>query len=157
MKGIVRTYKAEDVVRLRGSVDIRHTLAELGAERLWKLMHEEKFVPALGAMTGLQAVEMVQAGLKAIYCSGWQVAADANFAWETYPDQSLYPGDSVPNLVNRINNAFQRADQIQHMAGKKDIHWFAPIVADAEAGFGGNLNVFELMKAMIRAGPRGAF
>ncbi len=154
-KGIVRTYKAEDVVRLRGSVDIRHTLAELGAERLWKLMHEEKFVPALGAMTGLQAVEMVQAGLKAIYCSGWQVAADANFAWETYPDQSLYPGDSVPNLVNRINNAFQRADQIQHMAGKKDIHWFAPIVADAEAGFGGNLNVFELMKAMIRAGAAG--
>lgn len=151
-KGIVRAYKAEDVLRLRGSVELKYTLAEMGAEKFWRLLQSEDYVPALGAMTGLQAVQMVEAGLKAIYVSGWQVAADANFAWETYPDQSLYPGDSVPNLVHRINNAFARADQIQHLSGKNAIDWFAPIVADAEAGFGGNLNVFELMKAMIEAG-----
>src|SRR3989338_1001691 len=117
-KGILRPYKPEDVLKLRGSLRIEYTLAESGAQRFWKLMHSEPYVPALGAMTGLQAVEMVQAGLKAIYVSGWQVAADANFAWQTYPDQSLYPGDSVPSLVRRINNAFQRADQIQHLEEK---------------------------------------
>lgn len=151
-KGILRPYKKEDVKTLRGSITIEHTLAQMGAEKLWRLLHEQDYVPALGAMTGLQAVQMVQAGLKAVYLSGWQVAADANFAWQTYPDQSLYPGDSVPSLVRRINNALMRADQIQHFEGRDDIDWFAPLVADAEAGFGGNLNVFELMKAMIEAG-----
>lgn len=154
-KGIKRNYCAADVVRLRGSVEVHCTLAKLGSEKFWKLLHSEPYVHALGAMTGLQAVEMVQAGLKAIYVSGWQVAADANFAWQTYPDQSLYPGDSVPSLVKRINNAFARADQIQHMNGKGSIDWYAPIVADAEAGFGGNLNVFEIMKSMIEAGAAG--
>ena len=153
--GIRRNYRAADVIRLRGSVEIHCTLAKLGSEKLWKLLHLEPYIPALGALTGLQAVEMVQAGLKAIYVSGWQVAADANFAWQTYPDQSLYPGDSVPSLVKRINNAFLRADQIQHLNGKGDIDWLAPIVADAEAGFGGNLNVFEIMKSMLEAGAAG--
>lgn len=151
-KGIIRPYKAEDVIRLRGSIKIRYTLAEMGAKRLWQLLHSEPYVAALGAMTGCQAIEQVQAGLKAIYVSGWQVAADANTAGQTYPDQSLYPVDSVPNLVRRINNAFIRADQIQHSEGREGPYWFAPIVADAEAGFGGALNAFELMKAMIEAG-----
>ncbi|BCJ87618.1 isocitrate lyase [Effusibacillus dendaii] len=154
-KGIERTYSAEDVVRLRGSVQIEHTLARLGAERLWHLLHTEHHVHALGALTGNQAVQQVKAGLKAIYLSGWQVAADANLAGQMYPDQSLYPANSVPQVVKRINQALQRADQIQHSEGKGDIHWFAPIVADAEAGFGGPLNVFELMKAMIEAGAAG--
>ncbi|MCS6885047.1 MAG: isocitrate lyase [Acidobacteriota bacterium] len=151
-KGITRTYTAEDVVRLRGSVQPKHTLAEMGCQRLWQLLHEEEYVAALGALTGNQAIEMVKAGLKAIYLSGWQVAADANTAGQMYPDQSLYPVDSVPNVVRKINNAFLRADQIQHSKGRSDIYWFAPIVADAEAGFGGPLNAFELMKAMIEAG-----
>jgi isocitrate lyase len=151
-QGIRRTYKPEDVARLRGSVSIRHTLAEMGAERFWRLLQEEPFVAALGAVTGNQAVQQVQAGLKAIYVSGWQVAADANGAGQMYPDQSLYPADSAPNLVRRINNTFQRADQIQHSEGRPGPYWFAPIVADAEAGFGGGLNAFELMKAMIEAG-----
>ncbi len=150
--GIERPYKPEDVVRLRGSIQIEHTLARMGARRLWKLMQTEPFVRALGAMTGNQAVQMVQAGLKAIYVSGWQVAADANGAAQTYPDQSLYPADSVPNLVRRINNALVRADQIHHLHDDHHIYWFAPIMADAEAGFGGNLNAFELMKMMIEAG-----
>ena len=150
--GIRRPYTPEDVDRLRGSVSIEYTLARLGAERLWDLLHREQYVPALGAMTGNQAVQMVQAGLIAIYASGWQVAADANLAGETYPDQSLYPSNSVPNLVRRINSAFKREDEKQHLAGRSDIHWFAPIVADAEAGFGGSLNAFELMKEMIEAG-----
>jgi isocitrate lyase len=154
-KNVRREYQAADVLRLRGSVRIEHTIARLGAERLWKLLHEEQCVPALGALTGNQAVQQIQAGLKAIYCSGWQVAADANDAAHTYPDQSLYPAHSVPMLVRRINNAFQRADQIQHSEGKGNVHWFAPIVADAEAGFGGNLNAFELMKGMIEAGAAG--
>jgi isocitrate lyase len=153
--GITRNYIAEDVVKLRGSIKIRHTLAEMGAERLWRLLKSEPFVAALGAVTGSQAVQQVQAGLKAIYVSGWQVAADANSGGQTYPDQSLYPVDSVPNLVRRINNAFQRADQIQHADGREGPYWFAPIVADAEAGFGGCLNAFELMKAMIEAGAAG--
>jgi len=150
--GTTRTYTAQDVVKLRGSIQVQHTLAEIGAERLWKLLHSEPYVPALGAMTGGQAVQQVQAGLQAIYVSGWQVAADANGAGQTYPDQSLYPVDSVPNLVARINNAFRRADQIQHSEEREGPHWFAPIVADAEAGFGGSLNAFELMQAMIAAG-----
>ncbi len=154
--GILRPYRAEDVVRLRGSVPIEHTLAARGSERLWRLLRTEPFVAALGAMTGGQAVQQVQAGLKAIYLSGWQVAADANDAGQTYPDQSLYPADSVPNVVRRINRAFQREDQKQHLAGRHDIDWFAPIVADAEAGFGGPLNAFELMKALIDAGAAGA-
>jgi isocitrate lyase len=153
--GIKRAYSAADVVRLRGSVQIKHTFAEMGAKRLWRLLHTEPFVAALGAMTGCQAVQQVQAGLKAIYLSGWQVAADANTIGHTYPDQSLYPVDSVPNVVRRINNALQRADQIQHAEGKEGPHWFAPIIADAEAGFGGTLNAFELMKAMIEAGASG--
>ncbi|MBL8008659.1 MAG: isocitrate lyase [Ignavibacteria bacterium] len=153
--GIERPYTAEEVYKLRGSVQIEHTLARLGAERLWNLLHTEMFVRALGALTGNQAVQQVQAGLKSIYLSGWQVAADANNARHTYPDQSLYPADSVPSVVKRINNAFIRADQISHLEGHDDIHWFAPIVADAEAGFGGNLNVFELMKGMIEAGAAG--
>ncbi|MGH9723548.1 MAG: isocitrate lyase [Candidatus Acidiferrales bacterium] len=150
--GIVRPYSGEDVRRLRGSVRIEHTLARLGAERLWQLLHELDWVAALGAMTGNQALQQVQAGLQAIYVSGWQVAADANLSGEMYPDQSLYPADSVPNLVRRIHRALQRADQVHHAEGKNGIHWFAPMVADAEAGFGGNLNAFELMKAMIEAG-----
>ncbi len=154
-KGIQRTYSAEDVVRLRGSVHIEHTLARRGAEKLWELLDTEPFVNTLGALTGNQALQQVKAGLKAIYLSGWQVAADANIAGEMYPDQSLYPVNSVPHVVRRINNTFTRADQIQHMEGKGDIDYFAPIVADAEAGFGGVLNAFELMKAMIEAGAAG--
>src|SRR5690242_2643721 len=154
-KGIKRGYTAEDVVRLRGSFHIEHTLARRGAERLWKLLSEESFVNALGAMSGNQAMQQVKAGLKAIYLSGWQVAADANIAGEMYPDQSLYPVNSVPEVVRRINNTFVRADQIEHMEGKGEIDYFAPIVADAEAGFGGVLNAFELMKAMIEAGAAG--
>jgi isocitrate lyase len=152
---IVRPYTAGDVDRLRGSVPIAHTLAELGARRLWQLLAEEPYVAALGALTGNQAVQMVRAGLKAIYLSGWQVAADANTAGQMYPDQSLYPVDSVPNVVRRVNRAFQRADQIEHAEGGVQHQWFAPIVADAEAGFGGPLNAFELMKAMIEAGAAG--
>src|SRR5579862_5833195 len=151
-KGIQRPYSSEDVTRLRGSLQIEYTLARQGAERLWELLHREACVPALGAMTGNQAVQQVKAGLQAIYISGWQVAADANDSGHMYPDQSLYPADSVPNLVSRINKALMRADQIHHAEGKNGIHWFAPMVADAEAGFGGNLNAFELMKAMIEAG-----
>ena len=151
-KGIERPYTAEDVVRLRGSIQIEYTLANHGSRRLWELLNAEPFTAALGALTGSQGVQQVQAGLKAIYVSGWQVAADNNSIGHTYPDQSLYPVDSVPNLVRRINNAFIRADQIDHMEGKKGPYWFAPIVADAEAGFGGILNSFELMKAMIEAG-----
>src|SRR5579884_4426462 len=150
--GIERPYSAEDVARLRGTVHIEHTLARMGAERLWRLLHEEAYVPALGALTGNQAVQQVQAGLKAIYLSGWQVAGDANLAGEMYPDQSLYPANSVPAVVRAINNAFTRADQLHHAEGHNHIHWFAPIVADAEAGFGGPLNAFELMKALITAG-----
>jgi isocitrate lyase len=150
--GIKRPYTGQNVSRLQGSVRVEHTLARLGAERLWWLLHNETYVPALGALTGNQAVQQVQAGLKAIYLSGWQVAADANDAGHMYPDQSLYPIDSVPNVVRRINNALMRADQINCMDGKGDVYWLAPIVADAEAGFGGNLNAFELMKAMIEAG-----
>jgi isocitrate/methylisocitrate lyase len=154
-QGIMRPYSAEDVIRLRGSVQIEYTLARLGAERLWNLLHTEPYVAALGALTGNQAVQQVKAGLQAIYLSGWQVAADANLAGQMYPDQSLYPANSVPHVVRRINQALQRADQIQHAEGKGDTYWFAPIVADAEAGFGGPLNVFELMKAMIEAGAAG--
>ena len=154
-KGIERPYSAEDVARLRGSVKIEHTLARLGAERLWDLMHSEDYVNALGALTGNQAVQQVKAGLQAIYLSGWQVAADANVAGQMYPDQSLYPADSVPHVVKRINQALQRADQIHHAESKNGMNWFAPIVADAEAGFGGALNVFELMKGMIEAGAAG--
>jgi len=154
-KGIRRGYAAEDVVRLRGSVHVEHTLARRGAEQLWKLLDEEPFVNTLGALTGNQALQQVKAGLKAIYLSGWQVAADANVAGEMYPDQSLYPVNSVPAVVRRINNTLLRADQIQHMEGKGDVDFLAPIVADAEAGFGGVLNAFELMKAMIEAGAAG--
>jgi len=154
-RNIERPYSAEEVYKLQGSVQIEQTLAKMGAENLWKLLHTEKFIRALGALTGNQAVQQVQAGLKAIYLSGWQVAADANNAGHTYPDQSLYPANSVPSVVKRINNAFVRADQISHMEGKEDINWFAPIIADAEAGFGGTLNVFELMKGMIEAGAAG--
>jgi isocitrate lyase len=155
-RGITRPYTQHDVSRLRGSFQIEHTLARHGAERLWNLLHDtaEPFIPALGAMTGNQAIQQVKAGLKAIYVSGWQVAADANNAGQMYPDQSLYPADSVPNLVRRINQALMRADQIHHAEGNNDvdINWFPPLIADAEAGFGGNLNAFELMKAMIEAG-----
>ena len=154
-QGIKRPYSAEDVLRLRGSIQIEYTLARLGAERLWDLLHTEPYVAALGALTGNQAVQQVKAGLKAIYLSGWQVAADANLAGQMYPDQSLYPSNSVPHVVKRINQALQRADQIEHAEGKKGTYWFAPIVADAEAGFGGPLNVFEIMKAMIEAGAAG--
>ncbi len=154
--GITRPYSYSDVLRLRGSIQIEYTLAKLGAERLWNLMHTEEYVPALGAITGNQAIEMVQAGLKAIYGSGWQVAADGNTAGDVYPDQSLYPSDSAPNLVKRLNRALLRADQIESAEGKKSgTHWFAPIVADAEAGFGGSLNAYELMKSMIEAGAAG--
>src|SRR6185503_20386435 len=141
----------QDVLRLRGSIVVRNTLAELGAAKLWKLLHTEPWIAALGALTGNQAMQQVRAGLKAIYLSGWQVAADANNAGHMYPDQSLYPADSVPAVVRRINHALQRADQISHMNGQHDVDWFAPIVADAEAGFGGDLNAFELMKGMIEA------
>ena len=154
-EGIERPYTADDVARLRGSIRIEHTLAQMGAERLWRLMHERPFVPSLGALTGNQAVQQVKAGLEAIYLSGWQVAADANLAGHMYPDQSLYPANSVPHVVRRINQALQRADQIHYAEGRNGVHWFAPIVADAEAGFGGALNVFELMKAMIEAGAAG--
>ncbi|WP_431804321.1 isocitrate lyase [Halobacillus andaensis] len=151
-EGITRPYEPEDVIRLRGSIDVQHTLAELGSSKLWELLHKEDYVHALGALTGNQAMQQVKAGLKAIYLSGWQVAADANLSGHMYPDQSLYPANSVPQVVKRINQALQRADQIHHMEGKDEIDWFAPIVADAEAGFGGQLNVFELMKGMIEAG-----
>ncbi|HET6725142.1 MAG TPA: isocitrate lyase [Gammaproteobacteria bacterium] len=154
-QGIQRNYSAEDVVRLRGSVPIEYTLARRGAEKLWNLLHTEKFVHALGALTGNQAVQQVKAGLKAIYCSGWQVAADANTAGQMYPDQSLYPADSVPNVVRGINNALQRLDQIHAAEGQPLEDVYAPIVADAEAGFGGVLNAFELMKNMIAAGAAG--
>ena len=153
--GIKRPYSAEDVDRLRGSLHIEHTLARLGAERLWNLLHSEPYTAALGAMTGNQAVQQVAAGLKAIYVSGWQVAADANDAAQMYPDQSLYPANSVPNLLRRLNASLMRADQIHHAEGRAETYWFAPLVADAEAGFGGNLNAFELMKAMIEAGAAG--
>ncbi|KZE46571.1 isocitrate lyase [Brevibacillus parabrevis] len=154
-QGITRTYTAEDVFRLRGSVQIEHTLARLGAERLWNLLNTEHHIKALGALTGNQAIQQVKAGLKAIYLSGWQVAADANLSGQMYPDQSLYPANSVPHVVKRINQALQRADQIDQSEGGTDTYWFAPIVADAEAGFGGPLNVFELMKSMIEAGAAG--
>jgi len=150
--GITREYTPEDVLRLRGSIDIRYTLAEMGAERLWDILNTEPYVNALGALTGNQAIQQVRAGLKAIYLSGWQVAADANLAGHMYPDQSLYPSNSVPQVVKRINQALQRADQIDHLEGRSGTHWFAPIIADAEAGFGGALNAFELMKMMIEAG-----
>jgi isocitrate lyase len=150
--GIERPYRAEDVIRLRGTVQVEHTLARLGAERLWNLLHSESYVASLGAMTGNQAIQQVAAGLQAIYVSGWQVAADANLSGQMYPDQSLYPADSVPSVVRRINQALMRADQVHHAEGKNGKYWFAPMVADAEAGFGGNLNAFELMKAMIEAG-----
>jgi len=151
-QGNVRPYSADDVLRLRGTLRIEQTLAQRGAERLWHLLHSEEYVHALGALTGNQAVQQVKAGLKAIYLSGWQVAADANLAGHMYPDQSLYPANSVPQVVKRINQALQRADQIQHSEGNNDIDFFVPIVADAEAGFGGPLNVFELTKSMIEAG-----
>jgi isocitrate lyase len=153
--GILRRYGPDEVERLRGSVQIEHTLARLGAERLWQLLHARPYVNALGALTGNQAVQQVKAGLEAIYLSGWQVAADANDAGQTYPDQSLYPASSVPAVVRRINKALQRADQIEWSEGKKGRNWFAPIMADAEAGFGGPLNAYELMKAMIEAGAAG--
>jgi isocitrate lyase len=150
--GVERPYSAEDVIRLRGSIDIEHTLADRGAKKLWNLINQDDYVNALGALTGNQAVQQVKAGLKAIYLSGWQVAADANLAGQMYPDQSLYPVNSVPNVVKRINQALQRADQVHYSEGNEEIDWFAPIVADAEAGFGGQLNVFELMKSMIESG-----
>src|SRR3954447_1476651 len=153
--GIVRPYTKTDVDRLRGTYPIEHTVARLGARRLWELLHSEDYVAALGALTGNMAVQQVRAGLKAIYLSGWQVAADANTAGQMYPDQSLYPVDSVPNVVRRINQALRRADQIDHAEGRHDRNWFAPILADAEAGFGGPLNAFELMKSMIEAGAAG--
>jgi isocitrate lyase len=149
---VARPYSLEDVRRLRGSIQIEHTMARLGAGRLWSLLQSEPYVPALGALTGNQAIQQVKAGLKAIYVSGWQVAADANDAGQMYPDQSLYPADSVPNLVRRINQALERADQIHRAEGTEGVYWFVPLIADAEAGFGGNLNAFELMKAMIEAG-----
>ena len=154
-KGITRTYSAQDVVKLRGTVNIEYTLAKLGAEKFWRLVNQEDPVCGLGALTGNQAIQEVQAGLKAIYCSGWQVAGDGNSAGEMYPDQSLYPVDSVPKMVERINNAFIRTDEIYALNDDDSIDWFPPIIADAEAGFGGNLNAFELMKNMIRAGAAG--
>jgi isocitrate lyase len=153
--GVKRPYSADDVVRLRGTVNVEHSLARRGAEKLWHYLHNEPFVNALGAMTGNQAMQQVKAGLKAIYLSGWQVAADANTAGAMYPDQSLYPVDSVPEVVRKINNCLLRADQIHHAEGKDEIDWLQPIVADAEAGFGGVLNAFELMKSMIEAGASG--
>ena len=155
-KGVKRPYSVEEVLRARGTLKINHTFAQVGAERLWSLLETEEYVHSLGALTGNQAVQQVEAGLKAIYLSGWQVAADANLAGEMYPDQSLYPSNSVPSVVKRINNALRRADQIQLLSGRENgPHWFAPIVADAEAGFGGPLNAFELMKQMIEAGAAG--
>jgi isocitrate lyase len=154
-KGVERGYTAEDVVKLRGTVQIEHTLARRGSEKLWDLVNQDDPCCALGALTGNQAIQEIQAGLKAIYCSGWQVAGDGNSAGEMYPDQSLYPVDSVPKMVERINNAFIRTDEIHALNGDESIDWFAPIVADAEAGFGGNLNAFELMKNLIRAGAAG--
>jgi isocitrate lyase len=154
-KGVRRRYAAADVVRIQGSVVAEHTLARMGAERLWDMLQEDGATTALGALTGNQAVQAARAGLRAIYCSGWQVAADANVAGEMYPDQSLYPVNSVPALVGRINNALSRLDQIESLEGRGGAHWYLPIVADAEAGFGGPLNVFELMKAMIAAGAAG--
>lgn len=157
-KGIIRPYTAQDVLRLRGSVQIEHTftrIAKMGAERLWDLLHAEDYVPTLSAMDGIQAVQQVKAGLKAIYCSGWQAAAGANNAKKMYPDQSLYPMDSVPGLLREINSALQRQDEISSSEGRNGLYWFAPIIADAEAGFGGNLNAFELMKSMIGAGAAG--
>ncbi len=154
-KGIKREYSAADLMKLRGSVVIEHTLARLGAEKLWRLVNQEKPLCALGALTGNQAIQEIQAGLKAIYCSGWQVAGDGNSAGEMYPDQSLYPVDSVPKMVERINNAFLRTDEIYTLNGDSNVDWLAPIIADAEAGFGGNLNAFELMKSMIKAGAAG--
>jgi isocitrate lyase len=153
--GIERTYGADDVIRLRGSVTVEHSLARAGAERLWRLLHEDEAVRALGALSGGQAVQMVKAGLQAIYLSGWQVAADANAAGHTYPDQSLYPANSVPAFVRRLNNALLRADQIEWAEGRNGTHWLVPIVADAEAGFGGSLNAYELMRGMIEAGAAG--
>ena len=154
-KGINRPYSAEEVYQLRGSLIEEHTIANKGAQKLWTALLKEKYVNSLGALTGNQAMQQVKAGLKAIYLSGWQVAADANLAGEMYPDQSLYPVNSVPSIVKCINGALKRADQISHSEGNNDIDWFAPIVADAEAGFGGVLNAFELMKAMIEAGASG--
>ncbi len=154
-KGIIRPYRVEEVLKLRGSIDIKYSLAELGAERLWQLLQTEEYVHALGALTGNQAMQQVKAGLQAIYLSGWQVAADANLAGNMYPDQSLYPANSVPEVVRKINHTLLRADQIHHSEGKNGIYWLAPIVADAEAGFGGPLNAYELMKAMIEAGAAG--
>ena len=154
-KGVVRPYSAADVIRLQGSVAVEYTLARRGAQRLWDCLGREDYVNSLGALTGNQAVQMAKAGLQAIYMSGWQVAADANNAGTMYPDQSLYPADSVPNVVRSVNNALQRADQIHHAEGDNSIDWYLPIVADAEAGFGGVLNAFELMKAMIESGAAG--
>ena len=154
-KGVKRDYTAQDVVKLRGSVKIEHTLARRGSERLWRELNQEQFVRTFGALTGAQAVNMVKAGLRALYLSGWQVAGDANLASQTYPDQSLYPSNSVPSVVKRLNNALMRADQIQSLEGKTDIDWFAPILADAEAGFGGAIHAFELMRGMIEAGAAG--
>jgi isocitrate lyase len=154
-QGITRGYRAEDVLRLRGTVQIEHTLARIGAEKLWRYVNEKPFVNALGALTGNQAMQQVKAGLDAIYLSGWQVAGDANLSGHMYPDQSLYPADSVPAVVKRINNTLQRADELHHAEGDHSIDWFKPIVADAEAGFGGVLNAFELMKQMIEAGAAG--
>src|SRR6201988_1272849 len=150
--GVERPYTPADVERIRGRFHVEHTLARLGAERLWQLLHAEDYVAALGALTGAQAVQMVKAGLEAIYVSGWQVAADANLSGNTYPDQSLYPANSAPALVRRLNSALLRADQIAHAEGDDSVHWLAPIVADAEAGFGGPLNAFEIMKSFIEAG-----
>src|SRR5450432_3248178 len=154
-QGVKRSYTAEDVFKLRGSIAVEYTLARLGSERLWNLLHTESYVAALGALTGNQAVQQVKAGLQAIYLSGWQVAADANLSGAMYPDQSLYPVNSVPDVVRKINNALRRADQIATAEGNDDTYWLAPIIADAEAGFGGPLNVFELTKAMIEAGAAG--
>ena len=154
-KGIARRYRAEDVLKLQNSFDVKYSLAEMGARRLWNLLHTDPYVNALGALTGNQAMQMVKAGLKAIYLSGWQVAADANLAGQMYPDQSLYPANSVPHVIKRINQTLMRADQIHHGEGNNDTYWMAPIVADAEAGFGGVLNAFELMKGMIEAGAAG--
>src|ERR671916_606011 len=154
-EGIQRPYSAEDVARLRGSIRIEYTLARMGAERLWELMRTRDYVQSLGALTGNQGVQQVKAGLEAIYLSGWQVAADANLAGEMYPDQSLYPANSVPHVVKRINQALQRADQIHHAEGTNGIHWFAPIMADGEAGFGGELDALQPMKGMIADGRAG--
>ena len=154
-RGIQRGYQAEDVVRLRGTIPVEHSIARLTSEKLWRYINEKPFVNALGALTGNQAMQQVKAGLDAIYLSGWQVAGDANLAGEMYPDQSLYPADSVPAVVRRINNTLRRADEIHHAEGNDDIDWLKPIVADAEAGFGGVLNAFELMKSMIDAGAAG--